>query len=72
MTVCQLTKDDQKNIWTIVSCVMNLGNIQFEETEKRNMPVAYVETKDASSIVAKLLQVNGITVTCILLYTFLY
>ena len=58
MTVCQFSKDDLSNVWSIVSCVMNLGNVQFEETEKRNMPVAYVADRNSSTIAAKMLQVS--------------
>lgn len=58
MTVCLFSEQDQWNIWTIVASVMHLGNIVFGETEKRNMPVAFVENSEESSrLVAKALMV---------------
>ncbi|XP_019863708.1 PREDICTED: unconventional myosin-VIIa-like [Amphimedon queenslandica] len=59
MKVCQFTQDDQWNVWTIVASVMQLGNIEFEETEKRNMPVAYIDAKEALNLSAKSLQVSA-------------
>lgn len=58
MTVCQFTEDDQWNVWSIVACVMHLGNIEFGETEKKNMPVAYIDARDALKLSANALVVS--------------
>ena len=58
MTVCLFSDQDQWNIWTIVASVMHLGNIIFDEVEKKNMPVAFVTNQqDSSRLVAKALMV---------------
>ena len=59
LTVCQFSEDDKWNIWSIVAIVMHLGNIEFEETEKRNLPVAYIENKQALTQSAKMMQVSN-------------
>ena len=68
MKVCQFGSDDQWNVWVIVASVMQLGNIEFGETEKRNMPVAYVDAKEALNLSAKSLQVSTINNNRFLLY----
>ena len=58
MKVCQFSDDDLWNCWEIVACVMHLGNIQFGETEKSNMPVSYVDNRQTSSVAAQFLKVQ--------------
>lgn len=58
LTVCQFSPDDQWNIWSIIAIVMHLGNIEFQETEKKNLPVAYVDNKQSLMQSAKMMQVR--------------
>ena len=57
MTVCLFSEAEQWQIWEIVATVMNLGNIDFQETEKQNLPVSYIGNKDVCRSVAEALKV---------------
>ena len=57
MTVCLFSEAEQWQVWEIVATVMNLGNIDFQETEKQNLPVSYIGNKDVCKSVAEALKV---------------
>lgn len=53
MKVLNFSEEDQWNIWRIIALVMHLGNIQFGEVEKRNLPVSFIENHDVSDLCAE-------------------
>ena len=57
MTVCQFSEAEQWQVWEIVATVMKLGNIDFQEIEKQNLPVSYIGNKDVCRNVAEALKV---------------
>lgn len=57
MTVCLFSEAEQWQVWEIVATVMKLGNIDFQEIEKQNLPVSYIGNKDVCRNVAEALKV---------------
>ncbi|KAF2077800.1 hypothetical protein CYY_000921 [Polysphondylium violaceum] len=60
MNVLTLPEDKQNTIFSILSAVLHLGNIQFEKSEKtQGAEGSSVTNQDTLQIVAKLLQVDS-------------
>ena len=57
MKVCQFKEDELSNCWKIIASILHLGNIHFNETEKNNMPVSFVENRNICGDACHLLKV---------------
>lgn len=57
MKVCQFSEKDLSDCWEIIASILHLGNIHFDETEKNNMPLAFVENRNVCGDACALLQV---------------
>ena len=61
MQVLNFDSDHIWNVFKIIAAVLNLGNVNFLESERGNMPVSTVKNKDALRNAAALLEVSFLT-----------
>ena len=67
MKVCQFKDTDLSHCWEIIGSILHLGNVQFDETEKNNMPVSFVKNREVCGDACSLLMVNITAILCLLL-----
>ncbi len=69
MKVCQFKDTDLSHCWEIIGSILHLGNIQFDETEKNNMPVSFVKNRAVCGDACSLLLVS-VLLYCMCLYNY--
>ena len=50
--------EEQWHIWELTAVVLHLGNLEFSESEVRNLKTAAIENEEVLQIVAGLLKVK--------------
>eukprot|EP00118_Oscarella_pearsei_P013166 m.102239 g.102239 ORF g.102239 m.102239 type:complete len:1092 (+) comp37156_c0_seq8:188-3463(+) len=58
MKVLMFSSEEQWHVWELTACVLHLGNLEFSESEVRNLKTAAIENEEVLDIVASLLKVD--------------